>query len=71
MSDDGGMAEVLNSFFSSVFTREDTGHIPTAEDMETDILDFTWCELSNVSSGCQNVQKTSGRKTIVRSEERL
>jgi hypothetical protein len=33
------MAELLNSFFSSVFTREDTEHIPAAPDMETNILE--------------------------------
>jgi hypothetical protein len=33
------MAELLNSFFSSVFTREDTEHIPAATDMETNILE--------------------------------
>ncbi len=39
VSEDIGMAELLNSFFSSVFTREDTEHIPTAPDMETNILE--------------------------------
>ena len=39
VSDDGGMAEVLNNFFSSVFTREDTGHIPRAEEREAGILE--------------------------------
>ncbi len=35
VSEDQGMAELLNNFFSSVFTREDTEHIPRAADMET------------------------------------
>jgi hypothetical protein len=35
VSDDQGMAELLNNFFSTVFTREDTGHIPKAADLET------------------------------------
>jgi len=38
VSEDQGMAELLNNFFSSVFTREDTEHIPTAPDMETSML---------------------------------
>ncbi len=33
------MAELLNNFFSSVFTREDTGHIPKAANMETNNLE--------------------------------
>jgi hypothetical protein len=33
------MAEVLNNFFSSVFTREDTKQIPEAGEMETRILE--------------------------------
>ena len=28
MSDSKGMAEIFNTFFSSVFTREDTGNVP-------------------------------------------
>ncbi len=32
------MAELLNNFFSSVFTREDTGNIPLAAEMETSIM---------------------------------
>ena len=28
MSDIKGMAEIFNAFFSSVFTREDTGNVP-------------------------------------------
>jgi len=35
VAEDQGMAELLNNFFSSVFTREDTEHIPVAENMET------------------------------------
>jgi hypothetical protein len=33
------MAELLNNFFSSVFMREDTEHIPVEENMETNIMD--------------------------------
>jgi len=39
VSEDHGMAELLNNFFSSVFTRENTGHIPTAPEMETSVLE--------------------------------
>jgi hypothetical protein len=39
VSEDQGMAELLNKFFGSVFTREDTEHIPTAADMETTRLE--------------------------------
>jgi hypothetical protein len=39
VSGDQGMAELLNKFFGSVFTREDTEHIPTAADMETTRLE--------------------------------
>jgi len=35
VSDNTEMAEVLNDFFSSVFTREDTGRIPDPEPMQT------------------------------------
>jgi hypothetical protein len=59
VSDDGGMAEVLNSFFSSVFTREDTGHIPTAEDMETDILDDVLVTHRAVRKKIQNLKTQS------------
>ena len=34
VSDDQGMTEILNSFFGSVFTREDTANVPAADDME-------------------------------------
>jgi hypothetical protein len=34
----GKMAELLNEFFSSVFTREDGTRIPEAEKMETEEL---------------------------------
>ncbi len=33
------MAELLNNFFSSVFTRKDTEHIPVAENMETNTME--------------------------------
>jgi hypothetical protein len=39
VAEDQGMAELLNNFFGSVFTREDTGHIPVAESMETNIME--------------------------------
>ncbi len=39
VSEDQGMAELLNNFFSSVFTREDTEHFPRAADMETIVLE--------------------------------
>jgi hypothetical protein len=29
-----GMAEVLNEFFSSIFTREDRAYLPRAEEMD-------------------------------------
>ena len=36
VTEDEEMAEVLNGFFSSVFTREDETNIPRADDMETE-----------------------------------
>jgi hypothetical protein len=36
VSDDQGMTELLNNFFGSVFTREDTTNIPAAKEMETE-----------------------------------
>ncbi len=39
ISDDKGMADLLNGFFSSVFTREDLQNQPTAEDMGTETLE--------------------------------
>jgi hypothetical protein len=38
VADDLGMAELLNSFFSSVFTNENTTNIPAAEEMDTELL---------------------------------
>jgi len=38
VADDQGMAELLNSFFSSVFTKENTTNIPAAEEMDTALL---------------------------------
>jgi hypothetical protein len=38
LAEDGKMAELLNEFFSSVFTREDGTRIPEAEKMETEEL---------------------------------
>jgi hypothetical protein len=35
---DQGMAELLNKFFGSVFTREDITIIPSADEIETDIM---------------------------------
>jgi hypothetical protein len=39
VAEDQGMAELLNNFFSSVFTRKDTEHIPVAENMETNTME--------------------------------
>lgn len=39
ISDDKGMADLLNGFFSSVFTREDLQNQPAAEDMGTETLE--------------------------------
>jgi hypothetical protein len=39
ITDDQGMAELLNNFFGSVFTREDAENIPVAEEMEGRTLD--------------------------------
>jgi hypothetical protein len=36
VSDDQGMTELLNNFFGSVFTREDTANIPVAKEMEAE-----------------------------------
>jgi hypothetical protein len=36
VTDDEGMAEVLNEFFSSVFTREDRANLPRAKEMDTE-----------------------------------
>jgi hypothetical protein len=33
------MSELLNNFFSSVFTREDVQNVPTAEEMEAPSLE--------------------------------
>ena len=38
VADDQGMAELLNKFFGSVFTREDITIIPSADEIETDIM---------------------------------
>jgi hypothetical protein len=38
VAEDGKMAEMLNEFFSSVFTREDGDNVPEAERMETEEL---------------------------------
>jgi hypothetical protein len=38
VADDQGMAELLNKFFGSVFTREDITIIPSADETETDIM---------------------------------
>jgi hypothetical protein len=39
VSEDGKMAEVLNGFFSSVFTREELGNIPEAENLQTEEME--------------------------------
>ncbi len=39
MTDDEGMAKILNKFFSSVFTREDVSNIPVAEPMGAEKLE--------------------------------
>ena len=36
VKDDKGMAEILNKFFSSVFTREDTANIPEPEKLKVE-----------------------------------
>jgi hypothetical protein len=42
VSDDQGMTELLNNFFGSVFTREDTTNIPAAKEMEMEIEKRRW-----------------------------
>jgi hypothetical protein len=39
VTDDEGMAKILNEFFSSVFTREDVSSIPLAEPLRTEKLE--------------------------------
>jgi hypothetical protein len=39
VTDDEGMAKILNEFFSSVFTREDVRNIPVAEPMRAGKLE--------------------------------
>jgi len=51
VSDDTEMADVLNEFFSSVFTREDTSQVPEPEPMQTH------SKMSNIWITTQDVKK--------------
>jgi len=59
VSDDQGMAELLNNFFSTVFTREDTGHIPKAADMETSAMNGISITVKAVRNEIQKLKPDS------------
>ncbi len=59
MTEDQGMAELLNNFFGSVFTREDTENIPVAEEMEGGILDSITITEKAVREQIQNLKTDS------------
>jgi hypothetical protein len=56
ITDDQGMAELLNNFFGSVFTREDAENIPVAEEMEGRILDSITITEKEVREKIQNLK---------------
>jgi hypothetical protein len=58
-TEDQGMAELLNNFFGSVFTREDTENIPAAEEMEGGILDSITITEKAVREKIQNLKTDS------------
>ncbi len=59
VSDDHGMVELLNNFFSTVFTREDTGHIPKAVDMETSAMNGISITVKAVRNKIQKLKPDS------------
>jgi hypothetical protein len=53
------MAELLNTFFGSVFTREDTNNITTAADMETGDMADVNITLSKVKKNIRNLKASA------------
>jgi hypothetical protein len=53
------MAELLNGFFGSVFTREDTSNIPAAEEMETPDMKEVRITLQMVKAKIRNLKQAS------------
>jgi hypothetical protein len=53
------VAELLNTFFGSVFTREDTKNIPTAADMEAGIMANVNITLNKVKKTIRNLKTAS------------
>jgi hypothetical protein len=59
VTEDQGMAELLNNFFGSVFTREDAENIPVAEEMEGGILDSITITEKAVRENIRNLKTDS------------
>jgi hypothetical protein len=59
VSDDQGMTELLNNFFGSVFTREDTTNIPAAKEMETDSMQEVVITLKMVKMKIKSLKEAS------------
>jgi hypothetical protein len=62
VSDDQGMSELLNKFFSSVFTREDTSEIPVAAEMETEFLEEVDINQGRVREKIQQLKPTAAAR---------
>ncbi len=59
VSDDQNMTELLNNFFGSVFTREDTNNIPAAKEMETEDMEEVVITLNKVKVKIKNLKEAS------------
>jgi len=59
VADDTGMAELLNNFFGSVFTREDTANIPSAAGMETGSMKEVEITTNGIKAKIRNLKASS------------
>ncbi len=57
--EDGKMAEVLNRFFSSVFTREELGNIPEAENLQTEEMENVYFTEEKIRRKIRNLRAAS------------